>query len=148
MKKQLIHGAIILLGTIIIFMSMFLLINRYIDNEIEKMYTNYLEHEYGTKSNYVLEKSVDKDNLIILGSSELSSMVEQNPVNMFPNSDLDADVTIVGRAYVQSLLQSMNIATLGESAMTTEDPKTVAIVSLQWFQGDDIDISGFLANFS
>ncbi|MBC5687537.1 D-alanyl-lipoteichoic acid biosynthesis protein DltD [Mediterraneibacter sp. NSJ-55] len=148
MKKQLIHGATILLGTIIIFMSMFLLINRYIDNEIEKMYTNYLEHEYGTKSNYVLEKSVDRDNLIILGSSELSSMVEQNPVNMFPNSDLEADVTIVGRAYVQSLLQSMNIATLGESAMTTEDPKTVAIVSLQWFQGDDIDIPGFLANFS
>lgn len=146
MKKRVIHGLYVVIGTIILFAGSLFSFNKYLDNEIEEMYSNGYERNYGNKSDYVIKKSVYKDNLIVFGSSELSAIVEQNPVNMFPNSDLNADITIDGQAYVQSLLQSMNIASLEKG--NSNELKVAIIVSLQWFQGADIDVSGFVANFS
>ncbi len=145
MKKRVVHGLYVVIGTIILFTGCLFLFNSYLDSEIERMYSEQYEYEYGNKSDYVLKKSVNENNLIILGSSELASPVEQNPVKMFPNSELDVNLTIDGQPYVQSLLQAMNMASLGE---TSDELKTAVIVSLQWFGGEDIDISGFTANFS
>ena len=125
----------------------------YLDRQIDAIYdvdkyTKAINTEYEDltkdKGNVILEKSIENDNIMLLGSSELGSWVGQNPVNMFPNSTCDQDVTIVGQAYVQDLLHSMKVGT----KMFEGEKKLAIVVSLQWFFGDDIDTNGFAANFS
>lgn len=84
------------------------------------------------------------DGLFLMGSSELGSTVDQNPANMFPNAELPVNTSIIGHAYVQSLLHSMELSALD---INTHD-KVAIVISLQWFYGDDVDPSGFASNFS
>lgn len=153
MRSRLLKKVVVLLAaaaTVILFAHVF---EGYLDKRIDEMYqvsdyTKTLNQQFDDytkdKGQLILGRSADNGNVILLGSSELQSWAGQNPVNMFPNSTLDDNLTIVGQAYVQSLLHSMKVGT-----KALEDEKKIAIVvSLQWFFGEDIDVNGFAANFS
>lgn len=125
----------------------------WLDGEIEQRYKadNYTavinqNVENYTKENgkIILEKAIDNQNVILMGSSELDSTVSQNPMFMFPNTEFPSDITLIGHAYMQSLIHSMKV---GTKSFQKAD-KVAVIVSLQWFEGEDIDRNGFAANFS
>lgn len=128
-------------------------IEHYLDVQIERLYdvdkyTYAINASYGDltkdKGRIILEKSMENHNLMLLGSSELGSWVGQNPIHMFPNTTCDENVTIVGQAYVQSLLHAMKA---GMEIFENQDRLGI-VVSLQWFFDTDIDKNGFAANFS
>lgn len=122
--------------------------NVYLEKQLASLDVNNIKYEYGMdikdKGKVLLGKSINNDELIMIGSSELGADVPQNPVNMFPNQDLQTNVNRVGRAYAQSLVNSFKIGSLD---INGED-KVVLIVSLQWFLNDDIDKKGTQSNFS
>ena len=69
-------------------------------------------------------------NLLLFGSSELSSPAPQNPARFFPQHVSDFDLFISGRGYTQSLHQAIVLsATASETPLT----KVALIVSPQWF---------------
>lgn len=153
MKKRIFKKLIIFAAAVITVVAGVGLFENYLDRRIDELYdvsayTKAINTEYDNltkdKGQIILERSADNGNVMLLGSSELGSWVQQNPVNMFPNTTLDSDITIVGQAYVQSLLHAMKVGTEAFS-----DNKRVAlVVSMQWFYGEDIDRDGFAANFS
>lgn len=145
MKKR-VRQLIVIVGTLMIFSVMLYLFNGYLDRQIPHLYSEVIERECGNQSEYVLKKSVEDGNLLLLGSSELYSPVKQCPIYMYPNSKIKADVTIDGTAHVQSMLHAMNLTSLQTDH--TEELKLAIVVSLQWFMGEDIDHDGFAANFS
>lgn len=107
-------------------------------------------HEYNNKirdKGGVLKDAMsEKGDLMILGSSELNSDVEQNPVNLFPFEGAEYDVSILGRAYFQSL---QHTALLNSIKTADSDSKIAIVVSLQWFfNNDGIEASDYAANFS
>ncbi len=153
MKERILKKLLVFAAAVVTVTEGVMLFENYLDRRIDEMYdvsayTKAINTEYEDltkdKGQVILERSADNGNVMLLGSSELGSWVQQNPVNMFPNTTLDSDITIVGQAYVQSLLHGMKVGTEAFS-----DRKRVAlVVSMQWFYGEDIDPSGFAANFS
>lgn len=153
MKKRVMKKLIVVAAAIATVIAAAMIFESWLDNQIDKIYNvsaytkpiNLQYDDYSKdKGQLILEKSAENGNVILMGSSELNSWVGQNPVNMFPNTTLNDDLTIVGQAYVQSLLHSMKAGT-----PALEGAKKLGIVvSLQWFYGDDIDTNGFAVNFS
>lgn len=123
--------------------------SNYLDQQIDNLYSSLLGKTYGVdemnKGIKLLKHNADKDDLIILGSSELDANVPESPQYMIPNTELNCDVDLVGRAVVQNLANAMKVGALKDSF---KEKKIVLIVSLQWFLGDDIELSGFKAHFS
>lgn len=121
----------------------------FLNTQIDSLYNPALARTYGVdemnKGIKLLEHNAKQDDLIILGSSELDSWVPQNSKNMFPNSELNCNVDLVGKAVVQDLADAIKIGALQESI---KNKKVVLIVSLQWFLDKDIDLNGFKAHFS
>lgn len=121
----------------------------FLNTQIDSLYNPTLARTYGVdemnKGIKLLEHNAKQDDLIILGSSELDSWVPQNSKNMFPNSELNCNVDLVGKAVVQDLADAIKIGALQESI---KNKKVVLIVSLQWFLDKDIDLNGFKAHFS
>lgn len=121
----------------------------FLNTQIDSLYNPALARTYGVdemnKGIKLLEHNAKQDDLIILGSSELDSWVPQNSKNMFPNSELNCNVDLVGKAVVQDLADAIKIGALRESI---KNKKVVLIVSLQWFLDKDIDLNGFKAHFS
>lgn len=88
----------------------------------------------------------NEGDLILLGSSELATGDEQNPVNIFPFKGAEYDVSIYGTAHTQTLHHT---AMLNSINNLNEDDKIAIIVSAQWFQYEEgINYEGFSANFS
>lgn len=148
LKKVIKLISLILIPTTIVCLVMSEYSN-YLDYQIDNLYNPSLGRTYGVdemnKGIKLLEHNANKDDLIILGSSELDSWVPQNPKNMFPNSELNCNIDLVGRAVVQNLANSIKIGAFQESF---SGKKVVLVISLQWFLGDDIDLRGFKAHFS
>ncbi|MBQ2671749.1 MAG: D-alanyl-lipoteichoic acid biosynthesis protein DltD [Clostridia bacterium] len=125
--------------------------NNYLNKAIVLDYNSALGRNYGVdemnKGVSILKNNANKGDLMLLGSSELanSDYIAENPANMFPNTDLDSQVCLVGRAGTQSLLDAIKIGAMGEDF---KDKKIVFIVSLQWFLDKKIDVNSFRANFS
>lgn len=93
---------------------------------------------------YLLQRSVRHGDLFLIGSSELSSPVPQNPISLFPNQDLPVQIDKVGRAHKQSLLDGIMLGALS----VDENTKMAMVVSMQWFYGEDVDAKGTQSNFS
>lgn len=146
-ENRAIRLMIIFILSITIVVATLISFNGYLDKKIEETYKTSIEHMYGNQNDFILRKSVKEDNLILLGSSELSSSVEFNPINMFPNTEYEKNITVDGRAYTQSLLHSMNVASI-LSENDSENTDISIIVSLQWFYGGDVYPNGFGGNFS
>lgn len=93
---------------------------------------------------YLLQKGLDERDFMLIGSSELSSAVPENPRYMFPNQNLPYAVNMVGSAYTQSLLDGVRFGCLD----LKKDDKLAIVVSYQWFFDDDINAKGTQAHFS
>lgn len=99
----------------------------------------------------LMNRCAKEDDLFILGSSELDVQIPQNPKNMFPNTQLNGKVNLMGRVFSQSLIDATRIAALED---LLKNKKVVIIVSMQWFiqptefLGDEIDKNGYISNFS
>jgi len=72
-------------------------------------------------------------NLLLFGSSELSSPAPQNPARFFPQHVSDFDLFVSGRGYTQSLHQAI---VLSATASETPLKKVALIVSPQWFTNE------------
>lgn len=110
--------------------------------EIRHKYNNILRDRGGSLKDYMAKEG----DLLLLGSSELSSNVSQNPINMFPFKGADYEVSIFGRAHSQSLQQASILNSINN---LKSDAKVVLIVSLQWFQNSNgIEGDQYAVNFS
>ncbi|MGN9162526.1 D-alanyl-lipoteichoic acid biosynthesis protein DltD [Clostridium sulfidigenes] len=134
-----------------IFISIFnLVINSEIDQLKNDKDLSGIKHAYGgsIKKNGTKFRdiSIENDDLMLLGSSELSSKVPQNPRNLFPFSGANYDVTTYGVAYIQSFQHATGLGSIEEYP---KDSKLAILVSLQWFmQEGGIESEKFLSGFS
>lgn len=125
----------------------------FLDQKIQSEYNAALGRTYGvdemSKGFAILKNNIAKDDVLLFGSSELASDsvdISTHVSKMFPNTDLNRDVCLVGRAGTQSLLHAMKMGAILENP---KDNKFVFIVSLQWFFGDEAtDKQFFQAHFS
>ena len=131
-----------------------LFFNMYIDREYEilknKKDITSIKHTYNhiirDRGGILKDQMHDEGDLIILGSSELNSAVDQNPINFFPFNGANYDVSIYGRAHTQTLQHSNMISNIKN---LNEKDKIAIIVSAQWFESmDGIYGSNFVVNFS
>ncbi len=156
MRKKLFQVISCLLISIILTGSILFCYEKYLDSAQQKTtYNSAVGRTYGNskkdKGITLLQRGSNEDNLLIFGSSELGSNVPQNPKNMFPNTELNCNVNIIGDAYVQDLLNTIKVGALSDSL---KNKKIVVIVSIQWFMqwlpflGNEIDVNGYNSNFS
>jgi len=125
----------------------------FLDHKIQTEYNAALGRTYGVdemnKGLAILKNNIVKDDVMLFGSSELANDsidISTHPSHMFPNTDLNRDVCLVGRAGTQSLLHAMKMGTVADGA---KDNKFVFIVSPQWFFGDESsEKQYFQAHFS
>ena len=96
------------------------------------------------KGLYLLQRSLKKGDLLLIGSSELGAPVEQNPINIYPNNELLVNINKNGHAHQQCLLDGIMLGALRKDDSVN---KIALIISLQWFEGSDIDKKGFQFNF-
>jgi D-alanine transfer protein len=125
--------------------------NKYLDDHIDSEYNSALgracdvsEKNKGIK---LLQHSAARNDLILMGSSELSNgnYIDENPSHMFPNTELNSDVCLVGFAGIQDLINAIKTGSLSKEF---KGKKIVMLVSLQWFLGYYIDDSAYRAHFS
>lgn len=135
-----------------LFLTFFILnkYERYLDDEINNFTINKeTVSAYALKEKdkgiVLLNKSLNNNDLIILGSSELGADVPQNIRKFFPINEFPYNTNSVGRAYAQSLVDSIRISSFDN---INKDNKIALIVSFQWFMGKDIDKKGTQANLS
>ena len=156
--KQLVRIISVVLLSALLVTNVIVSYEKYLDKklmDIDSIYNDEIGKIYSLdirdKGVVLLKNAAKYDDLLVLGSSELASDVPQNIKNFFPNSELNCNVNIVGRAYTQSLTNAIKAGALGE---VLNNKKVVLIVSLQWFiqwlpmLGNEIDINGFNSNFS
>ncbi len=150
MKKIFKNICSIVLSIILVIVAIFAY-DKFLDKQIELDYnpiigrTVYIDEvNKGTK---ILKQNALKNDLMLFGSSELykAEKISQHPANMFPNNYLNSNITIIGNAYVQSLLHSIKFAAISDEL---KNKNIVFIVSLQWFKDPEINENGFKSNFS
>jgi len=131
-----------------VFICLWAGVDFYLSSEIKKNYDNTIDSAYGQirkdQSTVLQQTSLDRGDVLVLGSSELSLFLEQNVKNFFPTKQFPHYANIIGRTSVQSMEHSMNIASLDFS----KNEKVVYLVSYGWFLIDSVDPDGFYANFS
>lgn len=136
---------------IFLFINIFnIAINKKYKELVESKDLTSLKHSYNEiirDRGGVLKDEMHKENdLMILGSSELASPVDQLPANIFPFSGAEYDVSIYGRAYTQSLQHATIISNIQD---ISADDKIAIIISSQWFNDEPgIKSEDFLVNFS
>lgn len=143
-----------LLIPIAIILIFSLSINAIIDKKVKVMLAERdltsIKHTYNhlikDRGGVLKDKMNNENDLMLLGSSELSSSVNQNPITFFPFKGAEYDVSIYGRAYTQSLQQTTIIS---NTSNIIDKDKIALVVSAQWF-GEESGIDGreFSVNFS
>lgn len=148
MRNRLLRIFSLILFSACLAMWILLQYSNYLDERISMLKVDNIQYEFGVdikdKGQILLQKCINDDELIMIGSSELGADVPQNPVNMFPNQYFKSNVNRVGRAHAQSLLDSLKLGSLD----INKENKVVLVVSLQWFLNSDIDKKGTQSNFS
>lgn len=126
-------------------------INKKYDSLIKTKDISSIKHTYNQivrdRGGVLKDKMREDGDLMLFGSSELSSSVNQNPINMFPNNYANYDVSVYGRAHTQSLQHS---AIISSTENLESRDKIAIIISAQWFDFDTIKGNGteFSVNFS
>ena len=131
-----------------------IIFNRVIDKKFEEIIGSKdltsLKHTYNQiirdRGGVLKDRMREDGDLMLLGSSELSSKVEQNPINIFPFKDAEYDVSIYGRAYTQSLQHATILSNIKNIDI---NDKLAIVISAQWFASPlGIDGGDFSVNFS
>jgi|GEM_PF-1824383 len=137
----------LLIGAVV-FACLWTGLNYYLSSEIKKHYNKNIYNDYGVISKdqgvILQQTALDKGDLLLFGSSELASTVDQKTTRFFPTKEFPYSVCSIGRAGVLSMEDSLNI----ESLHFTPDSKVVFLVSLGWFTDYSIVPDAFYANFS
>ena len=137
--------------SVIIFAILFnISLNRQYEALNGKKDISKLKHTYNQiirdRGGLLKDEMHDEGDLMLLGSSELSSTVDQNPINVFPFKGAEYDVSIYGRAHTQTLQHSTIISNTNN--INSKD-KVAIVVSAQWFEsGYGINGNEFSVNFS
>ena len=136
---------------IIIVGTVFIVYDFYLNEHILSDYNSSFASIYGidemNKGIAILKNNANNGDIILLGSSEMANgdHIPQNAANMFPNTDLNSNIDLVGRAGVQSLLNAIKVGALSDDF---KNKKIVFLVSPQWFLNEEIDVNAFRAHFS
>lgn len=136
------------LGLMVFFVAAF---NKYLDFKILRIYNDSQigkigEIEQRDKGVSLLKLDANRNHLFLIGSSELRSWVSQNPKNMFPNSQLPANITVLGMPLVQSLHDAIRIGSIGSDL---SGKNVCLMLSMQWFmQKEGISNEQFKPHFS
>lgn len=88
------------------------------------------------------------DTLFLYGSSEVGgsrSKDPYHPINFFSNKRRGFQVDLIGRAYCQSLIHTLNMGAMGSRL---KGRKVVMIISPQWFDHRGLTLKHFNVNFS
>ena len=108
-------------------------------------YVKYLNTDERNSCNYLMDKVLDENSILVLGSSELSAADElAYPPYLFNNGNSDFNMVLAGRGYMQSLQHAINI---GAYADGIESKKAILIISPQWFTKDGINTEEFASRF-
>ena len=108
-------------------------------------YVKYLNTDERNSCNYLMDKVLDENSILVLGSSELSAADElAYPPYLFNNGNSDFNMVLAGRGYMQSLQHAINI---GAYADGIESKKAILIISPQWFTKNGINTEEFASRF-
>lgn len=137
------------IAILFIFYFNFEINNKYNELINEKDITS-IKHTYNQiirdRGGVLKDKMKEDGDLMIFGSSELSSPVDQNPINIFPFKEAEYEVSIYGRAYTQSLQHATILSNIDN---LNDKDKIAIVISAQWFAKEvGIDGSDFSVNFS
>lgn len=121
---------------IILFIGIVIGYNLYLDKQIEtnknKLYYLLGDEKFNSiESAKLCLNSKNSDNILLLGSSELSSFNKE----IFNNGNSDFNMYLIGQGYTQSL---QNALALGAIEGETQINKVALVVSPQWFQSNSI----------
>lgn len=97
------------------------------------------------KSHNILVNNIDDTTLTLMGSSELSRLLNapQHPKNLMDYNDLK--YMTIGQGYFQSILHAITLGSIGD-AITNK--KVVLFVSPQWFEKGGINSKAFASRYS
>ena len=113
-------------------------LNKFLDKEIDSMLKekdlmpimNDALSDVKDKGTIANNHFIEKNNIMMLGSSELSNSTKQHPTYYFNTNRSKNGVVTIGRAYTQSL---QDAASLGSFNPDVKDKKVVLLISMQWF---------------
>ncbi|MCC3863494.1 D-alanyl-lipoteichoic acid biosynthesis protein DltD [Terrisporobacter petrolearius] len=113
-------------------------LNKFLDKEIDSMLkekdlmpiVNDALSDVKDKGTIANNHFIEKNNIMMLGSSELSHSTKQHPTYYFNTNKSKNGVVPIGRAYTQSL---QDAASLGSFNPEAKDKKVVLLISMQWF---------------
>lgn len=141
-----------LLTSSVIIIICLILLNNNLSGQIHKKYHDKMGDiiDYRKFQGIAMQKEAAKrpDGLFIFGSSEVGSTQSKDPFhpsNFFANKDRGFQVVLVGRAYCQSLIHTLNIGAVGDYL---KGKKVVFIVSPQWFDKKGLTPLHLKVNFS
>lgn len=102
-------------------------------------------NQYKDKSYDALSENIDKDTMLVFGSSEFGHHKHgwYHINNMFTDKDLD--VLIIGQPYTQSINHAISLAALSKDV---KNKKVVLILSPTWFKGKGANGNSFNFRFS
>jgi len=151
MKKKILLDILRILLVALLVWLLCTVYSNYLDRQIEQLYQankSYVDTinglEQKDKGTALLEETFQNEpGMLVMGSSELSAPVPENPKKLMPNQYYPHHVSYTGHAYVQNALQGM---LLGANDEAVSGADIVIIESIQWFGHENA--AGFLSNFS
>ena len=126
------------------------LVNSYYDKKVKSSYCDSAGDLVDTDKNQgkiLQEISADmKDNLMIFGSSELSTgFIPQYPANFFKDKKDGFQVNLIGRGHYQDFVHAMDFLAIADHL---KNKKAVFVLSPQWFDASGLTPDDFNMNFS
>lgn len=128
-------------------------IDKYIVIQAEKYYptsgiNHFFDNPVKDKGLLLLNLSIKNGNIIYFGSSELNTdkklHITSNPVNQYPNQNVDKDIDIVGAPGAETLITLIRIGSL-------DNIQSVPVLfnsSFTWFIDEQYYTKGLLRQFS
>lgn len=146
MKKLLTVLIAFLLVVIYVFTTNVVIEKKITDNIDLLKYFNDHDKNY---NDFVMEKTITENDIVILGSSELIPIGDYekeytHPENLFNQGESNYNEILFGRGYCQSLQHAIDIGALQDNL---KNNKIVLILSPQWFTKEHIPGQFFTRNF-
>ena len=96
-------------------------------------------------SDYVMDKVITQNSMVVLGSSELSSADNiAYPESLFNEGYADYNMILMGAGHLQSIAQAVNVGALQNNI---KNNKVVLIVSPQWFTPEGLTSEEYSSRF-
>lgn len=115
-----------------------------IDRNVDKaIYYNNIYTR--NNSDFVMEKVISEDSIVVLGSSELSASDDLAfPMALLNKGYSDFNIILMGAGYFQSIPQAVNVGALQNNI---KNGKVVLILSPQWFTPAGLTSDAYCSRF-